>query len=105
MTRANFGTPHDTEAQRKTATDWGFQCVAVSCVVELAGREKWCNTCAATQPNQRVTLCSKLHRVPLCGSVGKRGTLEKSSRVALSSLMFTMKRDDVPGVAAMFKRE
>ncbi len=74
-------------------------------MVELAGREKWCNTCAATQPNQRVTLCSKLHRVPLCGSVGKRGTLEKSSRVALSSLMFTMKRDDVPGVAAMFKRE
>ncbi len=34
---ANFATPQDTETQRKTATDWGFQCVAVSWMVELAG--------------------------------------------------------------------
>ncbi|MBP7302563.1 MAG: hypothetical protein KA972_05225, partial [Brachymonas sp.] len=35
MTRANFRTPHNTEAQRKTATDWSFQCVAVSCWRQL----------------------------------------------------------------------
>ena len=82
--QASAGTPKNTRESAQTDKKKPqLITVGASVLVELAGREKWCNTCAATQPNQRVTLCFRLHRMQFCDAVGKRGTPEKPSRMAL----------------------
>lgn len=62
--RVNSPTPPDTSWQRKTATTWGLQSVAVSCVVELGGLRRVSHQIRQSPFKSRTW--KKHYKAPLC---------------------------------------